>query len=121
VLLAASSSGATLTALFDLARKHQLRVQQSEYQLGREAHAPYETMQASLALSGAYPSIRLWVEEVLRTFPHVSVDQIGFERTVAAGPRVVARVKVTLWLAPELAPRTSAAASLPASGAGEVR
>lgn len=108
----AAQASNDLQTLFELARKRQLRVAHADYQSGREPHRQFESLQVTLPLAGHYPAIRRWIEDVLRTMPHASIDQIAFEREAIGSATLVARVKLTLWLRPPGASAGDALASV---------
>jgi len=96
-LPARSSAAAAIERLIDLAKEHQLDIAQAEYQMGGDRRDILESLQITLPLEGDYPSVRRWIEDVLRALPNASVDRIGFERSAVSTSRIVARVKLTLW------------------------
>jgi hypothetical protein len=90
-----------LELLFRLARSHQLQAPQAQYQRGPARAGEFESVHVDLPLAGSYVNVRGWVEAVLRSLPHASIDQLAFEREHIARGQIVARVRVTLWLRPE--------------------
>lgn len=101
VLAPAASTNVVFEGLIDLARQHQLHVEQVDYQRSLNQTALFERLGAGMAVRGSYPSFRSWAEEALRTYPYLSLDQVGFERSSEAGQSVHARIKVTLWFRPQ--------------------
>jgi hypothetical protein len=86
-----------LKTLFQLARRRGLLVAQAEYGRPADVSASIDGLQLTLPLGGSYPQLRQFAEDALRAMPHLSIDQIGFERDAIAGANVAARMKLTLW------------------------
>jgi len=84
-----------LKTLFQLARRRGLLLAQAEYGRPADVSASIDGLQLTLPLGGSYPQLRQFAEDALRAMPHLSIDQIGFERDTIAG--AVARIKLTLW------------------------
>lgn len=94
---ASSRQAGDLKRLFQLARQRGLLVAQVDYARSTDAALSVEGMQLSMPLSGSYTQLRRFAEDALRALPHLSIDQIGFEREAIANPSIAARLRLTLW------------------------
>jgi hypothetical protein len=113
VLPAVDRYGGDLKALFQLARQRGLLVAQADYARSADAEASVEAVQLTLPLNGPYPQLRRFAEDALRAMPHLSIDQIAFERGAIASAAIAARIKLTLWYrADRAAPWVSAASTV---------
>lgn len=88
---------ADLRGLFDLARQHGLAAAQADYAGVGEAAAAIEGVQVTMPLAGSYPAVRRFAEAALRTYPHLSIEQLDFERSAIAETALSARLRLTLW------------------------
>ncbi|HEU4622756.1 MAG TPA: hypothetical protein VFS42_11085 [Burkholderiaceae bacterium] len=91
-------SSESVRAIFTLAAKHQLAIVQSDYQTIGDAALETTRIQANVPIRGQYPAIRAFVEDVLRTMPHASIDALNFKRASVSDSHIEARVRLTLFL-----------------------
>ena len=111
---ASSRQADDLKRLFQLARQRGLLVAQVDYARSTDAALSVEGLQLSMPLSGSYPQLRRFAEDALRALPHLSIDQIGFEREAIANPSIAARLRLTLWYREASAPNPDGAAGVAA-------
>lgn len=91
---------ASIQAILDSAASHQLRSTRAEYQRGRAPLANAETLQMTVPLSGRYPDVRRWIEEILATQAFVAVNELAFKRAEIGLDEIEARVRLTIWQHP---------------------
>jgi len=84
-------------ALFVAAQAQGLKLERSSFQYEREPVLAWRRVAVSLPLKGDYPSVRRFVETVLRDHPHVALEQLGFkvEGSGTTQPEVV--VSLSAW------------------------
>jgi hypothetical protein len=95
----ASEVSSILKKIANLAKRHHIDLGQSEFQHTSEGWGGLERVQWSLPLRSTYPQFRSFVEDVLWTFPAVSVDQVSVHRDQVGQPQTQILVKLSLWVA----------------------
>jgi Tfp pilus assembly protein PilO len=119
VLPASTRRADDLKTLFRLARQRGLSVAQVDYLRSAGSAAWADGLQLNMPLAGSYPQIRRFAEDALRALPHLSLDQIAFERDAVANPAPTARLELTLWYRSGAAiPWDAAASGVSAAKAG---
>ncbi|MET3106035.1 hypothetical protein AAKU67_000512 [Oxalobacteraceae bacterium GrIS 2.11] len=84
--------------LFDIAGKVGLKLNEGTYKSGLDRNDDTETYQIELPVSGPYPAIRQFCEEVLLAIPFASLDEISFKRETISKSSLEANLKFTLYL-----------------------
>jgi hypothetical protein len=98
-LSATIDSTEVIRRMGELARAEQIAVSQAEYQ--RQAHeSGLLQLHVSQPVKATYPQIKRYVENVLRTMPYVSLDQVGARRDNVGQAQLEARLRWTIWMAP---------------------
>lgn len=77
---------------------HNLKFLEGNYRLIAEPSGQLEGYQITLPLSGAYPDLRGFIQDVLRDVPTASLDNVSFERQKIGDAGVLATIKLTLYL-----------------------
>ncbi|HEU4372156.1 MAG TPA: hypothetical protein VFS02_01625 [Telluria sp.] len=91
--------------LFALAARSGLVLSQGEYKSAVEKNGRFHTYQVNLPVKGSYGAIWQFAMQALRAIPFASLDEISFRRDTIGAPAVEARVRLTLYLADQGAPR----------------
>lgn len=87
-----------LKPLFSLADKTGVIIERGDYQLVTENAGGFHVYRASLPLSGSYPAVRAYCEQVLRAMPFASIDQLVLQREDAGEPVLKAKLALSLYL-----------------------
>ncbi len=87
-----------LKAMFAIAAKKNLMLNEGEYKSGEDRNSGIVAYQIQLPVSGPYPAIREFCEEVLVTIPFASLDQISFKREMISKNNLEATLRFTLYL-----------------------
>lgn len=77
---------------------HRVELASGEYRVMRDAKGQMARYQITLPARSSYPNLRAWLAEVMNTVPTVALDDISFQRDMAASDVVDARVRLTLWM-----------------------
>jgi hypothetical protein len=85
-------------ALFGLAAKAGLSLQQGEYKTGYDKASRVATYQITLPVKGSYQAIWQFALGALRELPFAALDDIGFRRENIGDAQVEARLRFTLYL-----------------------
>lgn len=88
-----------LRPLFSLAERSGVVIERGDYQLIDEEAGGYLVYRANLPISGTYPSVRRFCEQVLRTMPFVSIDQLTLRREHGGEALLKVRLSLSLYLA----------------------
>jgi hypothetical protein len=97
VLERQAAPGDEIKALFKSAKAHRLTVAEADYRRSLDRIGLLEGQQIVIPLTGTYPDLRRWIEHVLKTMPHASIDKLSVQRETMADKTVQARVQLTLW------------------------
>lgn len=95
-----SKLSSILQSITQIAKSEGLVLAQSEFQTSSEGHGGLRQVQLTLPVRATYPQLRLFVEEVLRQLPGVSVDQLGLKRELVAQGQIDIRLKLSIWIDP---------------------
>ncbi len=95
---AAHASG-LLRPLFSLAERSGLAIERGDYQLVDDEAGRYQVYHAKLSINGTYPAVRRFCEQVLRTMPYASIDQLALRREHGGEATVKVRLSLSLYLA----------------------
>ncbi|MBC7779050.1 MAG: hypothetical protein H7125_02995 [Proteobacteria bacterium] len=87
-----------LGVLVKLASRHQLKLEQGQYRLAPEAGGPLLRYQVKLPITGAYPQLRTFVEDVLHEVPSFALDSVQFRRESIGAPALDAEVEFSLYV-----------------------
>lgn len=87
-----------LKTLFAIAAKNNLKLNQADYRNTLDRNSGVTAYQIDLPVTGPYPDIRLFCEQVLRAIPFASLDQISFKRQTVNAGSLDARVVLTVYL-----------------------
>ncbi|HEX8979141.1 MAG TPA: hypothetical protein VF811_05480 [Parasulfuritortus sp.] len=77
---------------------HHLKFLEGNYRLVAEPSGQLAGYQIILPLSGAYPDIRGFIQDVLSAVPTASLDNVSFERQKIGDSGVLATIRLTLYL-----------------------
>jgi len=92
-----------LKQVFALAERHGLALRQGEYRATNDRNAKLIAYQVNLPVKGSYGAIWEFAMDVLRAIPHASLDDVAFRRDSVGEAGVEARLRLTFYLANELA------------------
>lgn len=89
-----------LQKIMELAGKNGLTVPRGQYQAQRPEGGGLPLIRYSLTLpiTGTYPAIRRFGEQVKQTIPGIALTQLSFTRESVQTPNVQANIEFTLWL-----------------------
>jgi hypothetical protein len=88
-----------LKAVFALAARHGLTLEQGEYRTTADRNARLVAYQVNLPVKGSYAAIWQFAMDVLRAVPHASLDDVAFRRDAIGEAGVDARLRLTFYLA----------------------
>ncbi len=88
-----------LKAVFALAARHGLTLEQGEYRTTADRNAKLVAYQVNLPVKGNYSAIWQFAMDVLRAVPHASLDDVAFRRDAIGAAGVDARLRLTFYLA----------------------
>ena len=88
-----------LKTLFDIAAGRNLMLNEGQYQSIDEKNSDTIAYQIQLPVTGPYPAIREFCEQVLQTIPFAALDEISFKREAIGNSNLEARLRFTLYLA----------------------
>jgi len=88
-----------LKAVFALAARHGLTLEQGEYRTTADRNAKLVAYQVNLPVKGNYRAIWQFAMDVLRAVPHASLDDVAFRRDAIGEAGVDARLRLTFYLA----------------------
>lgn len=94
-----------LKTLFAIAGKHNLSLSQGEYKRAYDKDGRFFTYRVILPVSGQYPAIRQFAEQVLLAVPFASLDELSFKRNTVNQTALAANLQLTLYLTSELPER----------------
>lgn len=111
VLQATLRSGPEATELIrrlgELARAEQIALSQAEYRQQFHASTQLVQLQVTQPLQTGYPKLKRYIENVLRTMPNVSLDQISARRENVGQSQLEVRLRWSFWThAPRAAVRS---------------
>lgn len=86
--------------VFAQARQHGLIAKEAEFRLTSQGFAGLQQQQVLMPLQGTYPAFRSFVNDLLRSQPGVSVDQIQIKRAVVAQGAPEILVRLSIWIDP---------------------
>lgn len=93
-----SAAEQQVKALFAIASRANLALDQAEYKSTLIKHGHFHTYQVLLPVKGSYGTIRQFCEETLLTLPFASLDELDFKREAIASRTVEAKLRLTLYL-----------------------
>ena len=88
-----------MKAVFALAARHGLTLEQGEYRTTVDRNARLVAYQVNLPVKGNYTAIWQFAMDVLRAVPHASLDDVAFRRDAIGEAGVDARLRLTFYLA----------------------
>jgi Tfp pilus assembly protein PilO len=83
------------------AQANGLVLRSGDYKLERSAEAPYLRYRITVPVRGSYRQIRGFVGAVLADVPAASVDDVQLKKETGAGGTLEARLRLSLFIAPE--------------------
>lgn len=91
---------AHLQKIMSLAAENGLSIPRGQYQAQRPESGDVPLIRYTLVLpiSGSYPAIRRFSEQVRQSIPGIALTQLGFSRESAQVPTVQANIEFTLWM-----------------------
>lgn len=89
-----------LQKIMGIATKNGLTIPRGQYQAQRPEQGSLELIRYTLTLplTGTYPAIRRFSQEVTQSIPGIALTQLSFNRDTAQTPNVQANVEFTLWV-----------------------
>ncbi len=84
----------------ELAKTHQVRWRQTQFQTAFEPQTGTQRIKVVLPVTAAYPKLRAFTEALLRDSPNVSLDQMHFERRNTLLDQVETHISLSIWLPP---------------------
>ncbi len=90
-----SQNARDLDKVFECAQRHNLQLPKGEYKLKRERGAPFVTYTATFPVHNDYNVFKDFTAEVLRSLPHVSMDELRLSRHDAGTTSLDAVVRFT--------------------------
>lgn len=88
-----------LARIFQAAQARGLVLAQGDYRLLQERGARLARYRIILPVSGSYPQIRRFINDVLAQVPSAALDSVSFERPRIGDGAVQAKIGLTLYLA----------------------
>lgn len=87
-----------LKTIFGIAAHRNLQLNEGEYKSSFEKNSATIAYQIQLPVTGPYPAIREFCEEVLQTIPFAALDEVSFKRQVISSNNLEAKLRFTLYL-----------------------
>jgi Tfp pilus assembly protein PilO len=84
-----------IEALHRQAARAGLQIERAEYRSPTLAAGLVMRSQLVLPLTGRYPDIARWLDQLLRQHPSVAIDELSLQRDTGEGDQVRARVVVS--------------------------
>lgn len=116
VLQGSDATTDQISQILDAAARHGIDLPKGEYRTSVDRSTLVTRTLVSLPVKAGYPQLRSFVEDVLRSTPNASVDQISFRREAAAQASVEATLRISLWSKPM--PGAASAATRESTGSG---
>lgn len=91
---------APVRRLGELARAEQITLSQGEYQQQLHAETGLLQLHVTQPVRASYPQLKRYVENVLRTQPNASLDQIAARRDNVGQAQLDVRLRWTFWVQP---------------------
>lgn len=88
-----SQNAEDLKQLFSSAKGRNLQLPRGEYQFKNDANAPLVTMTAAFPVSADYGSLKDFTADVLKTLPHVSMDELRMTRSAAGSTTLESSIR----------------------------
>jgi Tfp pilus assembly protein PilO len=95
---AATTAPNLLERIYVVARANNLELLRGDYRIIRSGPSRLARYQLTLPLTGSYPDIRGFLDEVLSAVPTASLDKVAFERQKIGETTVQVTVRLTLYL-----------------------
>ena len=93
-----------LRRLGELARAEQIALAQGEYQQQFHPGTRLLQLQVTQPVKAAYPQLKRYIENVLRTMPNASLDQINARRDNVGQAQLEVRLRWSFWIHAPAAP-----------------
>lgn len=87
-----------IRTLFSLAERNGLVLYQAEYSLARRDPGGYSVYRVSAPVTGAYSSVRNFVQAVLASTPSAALEDATFRRGSVSAPTTEARLRFAIYL-----------------------
>lgn len=84
--------------LGELARAEQIALAQGEYQQQLHPGTRLLQLQVTQPVKAAYPQLKRYIENVLRTMPNASLDQINARRDNVGQSQLEVRLRWSFWI-----------------------
>jgi hypothetical protein len=97
---AASGLSRSYARLWELARRHGLRLRQADFQLADPAQDAIARYAIVLPLSAEYVPLRAFVAEALRDNPALALQEMSLRRADAQATQLEARLRFVLFVRP---------------------
>jgi hypothetical protein len=97
-LPAASVALDAVELIHQSAAKAGVKLATGEYRQVREGSSALLRYQLTLPARASYPSLRLWLDDVMNTLPSCALDEISFRRDDVGSESVEARLRLTLFM-----------------------
>lgn len=90
-----------LEKIFDAAYENDTSLEQGKFKQTTEQGVSFSQYQIEFPVTGGYPEIRKFVNQVLLDIPTIALDSISFSRGDTKNPELDAKVRFTLYLKAE--------------------
>lgn len=87
-----------LKTIFEIAARRNLQLNEGEYKSSYEKNSDTIAYQIQLPVTGPYPAIREFCEEVLQTIPFAALNEVSFKRQLISSNHLEAKLRFTLYL-----------------------
>lgn len=85
-----------LETIFRSAERHGVRLVRGEYQFKQDSNDPLLTLQATFPIKSDYQHIKDFTTDVLKTLPHVAMEDLRMARSDASTPTLDALVRFNM-------------------------
>lgn len=87
-----------LAPVFSLAEKTGVNIARGDYQLLSDTDGGFHVYRATLPLTGSYPAVRSFCEQLLLAAPFAAIDQLSLQREHAGDIVLKARLSLSFYL-----------------------
>lgn len=87
-----------LAPVFSLADKTGVNIARGDYQLLADTDGGFHVYRATLPLTGSYPALRSYCEQLLLAVPFAAIDQLSLQREHAGDIVLKARLSLSFYL-----------------------
>jgi hypothetical protein len=85
-----------LEIVFRSAERHGVRLVRGEYQFKQDSNEPLLILQATFPIKSDYQHIKDFTTDVLKTLPHVAMEDLRMARSDASTPMLDALVRFSM-------------------------